>query len=180
MRGAWRQGLGSRADIPAPRVHRPDYQRNRKLAFERGPECHWRFWGCTRISTTADHLVPVARGGGNGLDNLVGSCTHCNQLRRGAEFEGGTTYAFSQRMPTTTISPALSDGEGFVADSSSAGTLYSSPTRFETFVDDAEEHVPRAVREQHGVRRASFRRDLHAGGHVVRSVRPELPREPGR
>lgn len=70
---------------------------------------------------TADHLVPVARGGGNGLDNLVGSCTHCNQLRRGAEFEGGTTYAFSQRMPTTTISPALSDGEGFVADSSRLG-----------------------------------------------------------
>lgn len=29
----------------------PTYQRNRKLAFEREPECHWRFWGCTRIST---------------------------------------------------------------------------------------------------------------------------------
>ena len=57
------------------------YRRNRAIALKREPACHWKFLGCTLKSTQADHLVPVSRGGSNSLDNLVGSCQHCNEAR---------------------------------------------------------------------------------------------------
>jgi 5-methylcytosine-specific restriction endonuclease McrA len=59
----------------------PQYKTNRELAIQREPLCHWRLPGCTLKSTTADHLLAVSRGGSNGLDNLVGSCRHCNEAR---------------------------------------------------------------------------------------------------
>jgi 5-methylcytosine-specific restriction endonuclease McrA len=59
----------------------PAYRRNRAIALEREPECHWRLPGCTLKSTQADHVLPVSRGGSNSLDNLVGSCQHCNEAR---------------------------------------------------------------------------------------------------
>jgi 5-methylcytosine-specific restriction endonuclease McrA len=78
---AWaRQPAGRRAAYSDP-----VYLANRKVVLEREPVCHWRLQGCTGRSTTADHLVPVARGGSNRLDNLVGACARCNQLRGGAE-----------------------------------------------------------------------------------------------
>jgi 5-methylcytosine-specific restriction endonuclease McrA len=58
-----------------------EYRRNRKIAIEREPECHWHFSGCTGKSTTADHLRSVAQGGGHELENLVGACARCNHLR---------------------------------------------------------------------------------------------------
>jgi 5-methylcytosine-specific restriction endonuclease McrA len=57
------------------------YRRNRAIALKREPACYWKFLGCTLKSTQADHLVPVSRGGSNRLDNLVGSCQHCNEAR---------------------------------------------------------------------------------------------------
>ena len=60
----------------------PAYKRNRLLAIKREPTCHWCH---VRPSTTADHLFPVARGGGNQLENLVGACRKCNERRGGAE-----------------------------------------------------------------------------------------------
>jgi 5-methylcytosine-specific restriction endonuclease McrA len=60
----------------------PVYLRNRKITLEREPICHW----CRlRPSTTADHLRSVAKGGGHELENLVGSCSKCNERRGGAE-----------------------------------------------------------------------------------------------
>jgi len=61
------------------------YRANRALAIEREPRCHWRLPGCTVTSTTADHLRPVSKGGTGDLDNLVGACRRCNELRGGAE-----------------------------------------------------------------------------------------------
>ena len=52
------------------------------------------------------------------------------------QMTGGDQYAFSQALPALVVTPSVADGEGFVADASSAGTLYSSPARFETFVQD--------------------------------------------
>jgi 5-methylcytosine-specific restriction endonuclease McrA len=63
----------------------PGYQRDRKLAIAREPACHWRFPGCTLKSTTADHLLSLAKGGTNALENLVGSCARCNERRGAAE-----------------------------------------------------------------------------------------------
>jgi 5-methylcytosine-specific restriction endonuclease McrA len=56
----------------------PVYRRNRKLVLAGSPCCHW----CPAPATTADHLVPAARGGGNELANLVPACEPCNKARR--------------------------------------------------------------------------------------------------
>jgi 5-methylcytosine-specific restriction endonuclease McrA len=63
----------------------PEYQRNRRLAIEREPLCHWRLPGCTTGSTTADHVVSLSKGGDHTLSNLVGSCRSCNEKRGAAE-----------------------------------------------------------------------------------------------
>jgi 5-methylcytosine-specific restriction endonuclease McrA len=60
----------------------PVYRRNRLLAIKREPTCHWCH---VRPSTTADHLLSIAKGGGHELSNLVGACARCNELRGGAE-----------------------------------------------------------------------------------------------
>ncbi len=39
------------------------------------------------------------------------------------------------------VTPSVADGAGFVADASAAGTLYSSPTRFETFVENPRKNT---------------------------------------
>jgi len=63
----------------------PVYLRNRPIVLARDPMCRLRLAGCTGKSTTVDHVICVARGGSNDLDNLVGACARCNQLRGGAE-----------------------------------------------------------------------------------------------
>jgi 5-methylcytosine-specific restriction endonuclease McrA len=67
----------------------PEYARNRKIALEREPTCHWHLPGCTGRSTQADHVVAVSRGGSNDLSNLVGSCESCNR-RRGIDLGNQT------------------------------------------------------------------------------------------
>jgi 5-methylcytosine-specific restriction endonuclease McrA len=77
-RNAWRRVPPERQAMYAD----PAYQRNRLIAIKREPTCHWCH---LRPSTTADHLVSIARGGGNELPNLVGACRPCNEKRGGAE-----------------------------------------------------------------------------------------------
>jgi 5-methylcytosine-specific restriction endonuclease McrA len=62
-----------------------EYQQNRRLVIAREPTCHWRLPGCTQISTTADHVLGLSKGGDHALPNLVGSCRSCNEKRGGAE-----------------------------------------------------------------------------------------------
>lgn len=79
--GAWaRQPAQRQAEYSSP-----EYKTNRLRAIEREPTCHWKLPGCTLKSTTADHLLSVARGGGSELANLVGSCDSCNKARGAAE-----------------------------------------------------------------------------------------------
>jgi 5-methylcytosine-specific restriction endonuclease McrA len=81
-------GGGAWARVPKARTLAyadPTYRRNRVIAIQREPECHWRLPGCTLKSTTADHLLSVAKGGSHELENLVGACASCNQWRGGAE-----------------------------------------------------------------------------------------------
>jgi hypothetical protein len=56
---------------------------------------------------------------------------------------------------------------GFVADASAASTLYSSPTRFETFVEDPRKNTYIARYESTGSSRSNSRRDLSAGRRSV-------------
>ena len=42
-------------------------------------------WCCARLhadSVVIDHFIPVAKGGGNDIDNLVVSCRRCNEIKR--------------------------------------------------------------------------------------------------
>jgi 5-methylcytosine-specific restriction endonuclease McrA len=66
-----------------------DYDRHRRLVLRLDrhgaplpgprPSCYW----CrTAEATTADHVVPVARGGSHRLSNLVPACVPCNSARR--------------------------------------------------------------------------------------------------
>jgi 5-methylcytosine-specific restriction endonuclease McrA len=60
----------------------PGWQKLRAKVFAtKGRACWW----CGRTATTIDHVIPVAIGGGHGLDNLVPACTRCN-YSRGASF----------------------------------------------------------------------------------------------
>jgi 5-methylcytosine-specific restriction endonuclease McrA len=46
------------------------------------PDCRLRLPGCTGLSTTADHIVPVSLGGERyDRANLRGACAHCNYSR---------------------------------------------------------------------------------------------------
>jgi hypothetical protein len=57
------------------------------------------------------------------------------------QLSSGDSYIFRQSLPAMVASPSLGDGDGFVADSSAAGTLYASPTRFETFVQNPAQNT---------------------------------------
>ncbi len=46
------------------------------------PCCHWcKAAFASFEDTTADHVVPLSKGGSNGDDNIVLSCDSCNQSR---------------------------------------------------------------------------------------------------
>jgi hypothetical protein len=73
------------------------YRRNRAIVLKRDPWCRLRLPGCTGRSTTADHVISVAKGGTNDLGNLRGSCGNCNQLRGGAEGRATAKRRAAQR-----------------------------------------------------------------------------------
>jgi 5-methylcytosine-specific restriction protein A len=75
----------------------PTYLHNRAIVLAKNPLCRLRLQGCTGKSTTADHVVPVAKGGTNDLGNLRGSCGNCNQLRGGAEGRATAKRRAAQR-----------------------------------------------------------------------------------
>lgn len=55
------------------------HRRLRAQVLAGDPPCHW----CgTAPATVADHLVPLALGGTNTLDNYVPSCVSCNSARQ--------------------------------------------------------------------------------------------------
>lgn len=64
---------------PAQRGYGWQYQQNRArvLAMSDGL-CGW---SCGRAATTADHVIPLSRGGTNDLENLMPSCAPCNSSR---------------------------------------------------------------------------------------------------
>ncbi|MFI7281708.1 HNH endonuclease [Micromonospora chersina] len=80
-------GTGSRCpDCKPKRVHAlsasqrgytAEYRRNRALLLAPGPTCAL----CRRAATTADHVVPLSRGGTNDLSNLRPACGPCNYSR---------------------------------------------------------------------------------------------------
>ena len=64
--------------MPSP-YSSAEYKRNRKIILERSNYiCHY----CGSPANTADHIIPIAKGGGNELSNLLPACINCNSTRQ--------------------------------------------------------------------------------------------------
>mgnify|MGYP001054945071 CR=1 FL=1 len=64
--------------MPSP-YSTAEYKRNRKEVLEKSNYiCHY----CGGSANTADHVIPVSKGGSNNLDNLVSCCLSCNSTRQ--------------------------------------------------------------------------------------------------
>ncbi len=59
----------------------PGWAKISRRVVARDKVCQLRLAGCTGIATTADHIVPRSKGGGNEMSNLRGACRHCNSSR---------------------------------------------------------------------------------------------------
>lgn len=56
-----------------------EYKKNRLEILEAANyTCHY----CNGPANTADHIVPVSKGGGHQKDNLLPCCTKCNSSRQ--------------------------------------------------------------------------------------------------
>jgi 5-methylcytosine-specific restriction endonuclease McrA len=56
-----------------------EYKKNRKIVLEASNNtCHY----CNAPANTADHIIPVSKGGGHGIENLLPACTKCNSSRQ--------------------------------------------------------------------------------------------------
>ncbi|MFF4652396.1 HNH endonuclease [Streptomyces sp. NPDC001380] len=63
---------------PAERGYNAEYRRNRRIVLAGNPLCSL----CNlRPAGTADHIVPLSRGGTNNLSNLRPACGPCNYSR---------------------------------------------------------------------------------------------------
>ena len=52
-----------------------EYKKNRLITLEASNyTCHY----CSNPATTADHIIPVSKGGGHELSNLLPACVRCN------------------------------------------------------------------------------------------------------
>jgi 5-methylcytosine-specific restriction endonuclease McrA len=71
--------VGRASRSPTTRAQDATYYRERARILAGYPTCHW----CSAPAVTADHLIPVARGGGH-IGNLVPACASCN-YGRGAQ-----------------------------------------------------------------------------------------------
>jgi len=60
------------------------YEYVRQFVLSRdGHVCQISAEGCRGIADTVDHIIPISRGGHDGVDNLRAACTHCNSSRGG-------------------------------------------------------------------------------------------------
>ena len=62
---------------PTTRAQNSEYRRNRARILAGSPVCAY----CPRPATTADHIVPVSKGGSNKLANLAPCCASCNRAK---------------------------------------------------------------------------------------------------
>ncbi|MGO2110130.1 MAG: HNH endonuclease [Pseudoclavibacter sp.] len=83
-----------------------------------GVECYLRLPVCTYVATTRDHLIPLAHGGEDSLDNCRPACRSCNSKRQdkavgglganimivaGPPAAGKSTYVIDHARPNDVI-----------------------------------------------------------------------------
>ena len=83
-----------------PRQHTTDnkhYAAARRELLRDKPPCHW----CGNEATEADHLVPFADGGSDGIENLVPACKPCNARRGAIQVNKATARRLDARKHAT-------------------------------------------------------------------------------
>lgn len=64
--------------MPSP-YSSTEYKTNRKIVLESNNYiCHY----CGGHANTADHVIPISKGGDHKLSNLVPACKECNSTRQ--------------------------------------------------------------------------------------------------
>lgn len=76
------RGATEPPEIAAAAVDYYNVRENRIKVYERDEyKCRYCEKQLTRFTATLDHVIPVAKGGDNGLDNLVTACLSCNSRK---------------------------------------------------------------------------------------------------
>ena len=97
------------------------YAKARRELLADNPLCNW---GCGRMATEADHVVPYVLGGSNDLSNLVPSCKPCNasrgatlgnQLRKGRH----EAIAAAQEQPRKVVKKSRPNDNSYVTNNNS-------------------------------------------------------------
>ena len=73
--GASVNGLVRRAN------RRSSYTKTKRKMLAANRSCYWCKAYLTHDTSTVDHFIPLAKGGSNGMDNLVLACASCNHDR---------------------------------------------------------------------------------------------------
>jgi 5-methylcytosine-specific restriction enzyme A len=82
-----------------------DWKTRRRITLERdGHECQLRMPGCLGEATTVDHIVPVALGGDQALDNLQAACLRCNSAK--GDGRRGRSSGRQVTLPAARFSPS--------------------------------------------------------------------------
>ena len=69
--------------VKRTRRRRSDFYKNvRKRLLKDDPRCYWCRRSLGTKTATNDHIIPLSKGGTNGIDNQTLACYDCNQNRR--------------------------------------------------------------------------------------------------
>ena len=126
-----------------PRQHTTQdkaYAAARRELLADNPLCNW---GCGRMATEADHIVPYVLGGSNDISNLTPSCKPCNasrgavlgnQLRKGRH----EAIAAAQEQPPKVVKRKRTNDESYVTNNNSP----ANPTPITSFFTDENSPAP--------------------------------------
>lgn len=89
---------GYRPDRPGSWIYKTaEYKQGRnEVLAESGRTCHY----CLGAATTADHVIPISRGGAIGKSNLVACCKNCNTSKGDRTVE---EWVLSGRAPQSLV-----------------------------------------------------------------------------
>lgn len=77
-----------------------DPKLRRRVLSLAGGMCEILSPGCTGVATEVDHIIPVAEGGADELDNLQAACPGCHRIKTQAEAARGRAK-FSRLRPAS-------------------------------------------------------------------------------